>query len=491
MYERSSGILMPISSLSSRFGIGTLGKEAFNFIDFLSSSNQKYWQLLPLGHVSYGDSPYSSFSSYAGNPYFIDLEILIEEGVLTWEDCTDLDSECDYIDYEKQFNLRYDILYKAFINSRNKCSKKLKEFKDKNQWVHDYSLFMALKYHFNQSPWYKWDEDIAFRSENALSKYRLLLKEKMEFWTFVQMKFFEQYFKLKNYANLKNIQLIGDIPIYSAKDSVDVWTERGFYITDENNIPSLSAGVPPDAFSEVGQLWGNPVYDWDKLKENSYELWIKKLRWHFNLYDVLRIDHFRGFDEFWAVHNDANDALNGKWYHANGKELFERAIEELGNVKIIAEDLGIITERVTKLKERFNFPGMKVLQFAFDKNPMNPHLPENYEKNSVAYTGTHDNDTLKGWFEKLDSAAKMTVLEKLGTEECDENRVVELLIEYVLKSNSNLTVIPLQDYLFLGSQGRINTPSTLGGNWAWRVKKTMLNKELSEKIKLMTTKSNR
>lgn len=493
MYERNSGILLPISSLPSRFGIGTMGREAFNFIDFLSSSNQKYWQLLPLGHVSYGDSPYSSFSSYAGNPYFIDLELLIEEGALSLEDCMELDSEDERIDYEKQFNLRYDILYKAFTNSRNTCSKKLNEFKYKNQWVDGYSLFMALKYHFNQRPWYKWDEDIAFRSDNALSKYRLLLKEKTEFWIFVQMKFFEQYFKLKSYANLKNIRIIGDMPIYPAKDSTDVWESRNFYKTDEYMLPSLSAGVPPDAFSEVGQLWGNPVYDWDKLKENSYELWIKKLSWHFNLYDVLRIDHFRGFDEFWAVPKNSINAVNGKWYTAYGKEMFEKAISELGSMNIIAEDLGIITESVSKLKDYFNFPGMKVLQFAFDKNPLNPHLPLNYDENCVAYTGTHDNDTLKGWLENLDDSSKDYVLASLGIngdEFTEINNVIYEIINILCTSKAKLCIVPLQDFLCLGSEARINTPSTLG-NWTWRFTGDILTDELAEKIKKIVVKTSR
>lgn len=491
MFKRSSGILMPISSLPSKYGIGTLGKEAYNFIDFLYSSKQRYWQLLPVGPVSYGDSPYSSFSVYAGNPYYIDLELLIEEGILTYEDCKALDFEDEYIDYEKQFNLRYEILNKAFVNSKNKYSKKLSEFIKKNHWVEDYSLFMALKYYFNQKPWYEWDEDIASRNRGAYEKHKKLLQEKTEFWVFLQYKFFEQYNKLKAYANNKDIYIIGDMPIYAAEDSVDVWSDRKLFKTDENMLPNLSAGVPPDAFSEVGQLWGNPVYDWGYLKENSYEWWIKRLSWSFSLYDVLRIDHFRGFDEFWAVPKDSLNAVNGRWYPAGGKEFFEQAIEELGNINIIAEDLGIITESVTKLKNNFNFPGMKVLQFAFDGNHLNPYLPKNYEENSVAYTGTHDNDTLKGWFRKLDISAKQYVLKCLGINDTEGDKIIDLLIDNVLKSKASLVIIPLQDYLSLDSRGRINTPSTLGGNWVWRVKREMLTEELSMNTKAMTINSNR
>lgn len=491
MFKRCSGILMPISSLPSRYGMGTLGREAYDFIDFLISSGQRYWQVLPMGHVSFGDSPYSSFSVYAGNPYYIDLELLIEEGILTYEDCEALDSDDEYIDYEKQFNLRYEILNKAFVNSKNKYSKKINEFIKKNNWVEDYSLFMALKYYFNQKPWYEWDGDIADRNRDALEKYKKLLKEKTEFWIFLQYKFFEQYYKLKDYTNKKGIYIIGDMPIYGAEDSVDVWSCRKLFKTDEKKLPSLSAGVPPDAFSEEGQLWGNPVYDWGYLKENSYEWWIKRLSWSFSLYDVLRIDHFRGFDEFWAVPKDSLNAVNGRWYPAGGREFFEQVIEELGNINIIAEDLGIITDSITKLKNNFNFPGMKVLQFAFDGNPLNPYLPQNYEENSVAYTGTHDNDTLKGWFMKLDISAKQYVLKCLGINDTEGDKIIDLLIDSVLKSKASLVIIPLQDYLSLDSRGRINTPSTLGRNWVWRVKREMLTEEISMKIKAMTINSNR
>lgn len=491
MFDRSSGILMPISSLPSKYGIGTLGKEAYNFIDFLHSSKQKYWQLLPLGPVSYGDSPYSSFSIYAGNPYYIDLEFLIEEGILSYEDCEALDSEDEHIDYEKQFNFRYEILYKAFINSKDKYKNKLNEFKTKNQWVIDYSLFMVLKYHFNQKPWHEWDREIKNRNDAALEKYKNILKEKIEFWIFLQYVFYDQYFKLKAYANNQGVFIIGDMPIYPAEDSVEVWADRTIFEVDEFMMPSLSAGVPPDYFSKDGQLWGNPVYNWDRFKENSFDWWIKRLHWAFLLYDVVRIDHFRGFDEFYVIPKNNSNAVNGRWLPAYGKELFEQATAKLGKLNIIAEDLGIITDSVTKLKNNFNFPGMKVLQFAFDNNPLNPYLPKNYEENSVAYTGTHDNDTLRGWFNKLDTATKQYVLECLNINAEEEGKIIDLIIESVLKSIATLAVIPLQDYLGLDSQGRMNTPSTLGENWRWRVKKKMLTDKLSIKIKAMTINSSR
>lgn len=485
MFDRSSGILMPISSLPSKYGIGTFGREAYNFIDFLRSAGQKYWQLLPTGPVSYGDSPYSPFSAFAGNPYYIDLELLIEKGVLSYEDCKALDSYDEYVDYEKQFNFRYEILHKAFMNSELKYRSEINEFRRSNKWVADYSLFMALKYHFSQLPWNEWDENISNRNEEALKNYRQLLKDKTEFWTFIQILFFEQYYKLKEYANKNGISIIGDIPIYAAEDSVEAWAERKLFL-------SLAAGVPPDAFSDKGQLWGNPVYNWGYLKENSYEWWIKRLRWSFGLYDVVRIDHFRGLDEFWTVPRGAENAVIGKWLPAGGRELFEHAINEMGKLNIIAEDLGIITDSVTELRNEFDFPGMKVLQFAFDGNRSNPYLPENYEENSVAYTGTHDNDTLKVWFKSLDADTRTYVLKSLKINaDIKEDIIIDKIIESVLDSRARVTIIPLQDYLHLDSHGRINTPSTLGGNWLWRVKKQSLTDELMDKIKTMTVKGDR
>lgn len=484
MFIRSSGILLPISALPSRYGIGTLGKEAYKFIDFLHLSGQRYWQLLPIGPVSYGDSPYSSFSTHAGNPYYIDLELLIEDGILTYGDCESLNTDDEYVNYEKQFNLRYSILYNAYRNFNN--HDELNKFKEENKWTFDYSLFMAFKYYFNQKPWFEWDEGIKERNERELSKYKELLKNEIEFWTFLQYLFYEQYFKVKSYANLKGVSIIGDIPIYVGEDSAEAWTEKKLF------LKNLVAGVPPDAFSETGQLWGNPVYNWGYLKENSYEWWIKRLKYAFKLYDVVRIDHFRGFDEFWAVERGLENAIKGRWLPAYGNELFKEAQSKIGKMHIIAEDLGIITDSVLELKNEFNFPGMKILQFAFDGNPNNPYLPENYEENSVAYTGTHDNDTLKGWFNKLDVDSKSHVLNKLEIKSSLlENEIIEKIIKNVLKSKSKLAVIPLQDYLCLNSRGRINIPSTLGGNWMWRVKKNQLNNELAQKIKQMTIDCNR
>ncbi len=477
MLERSSGILLPISSLPSRYGIGTLGKEAFNFVDFLHSCKQRYWQLLPMGPVSYGDSPYAPFSVFAGNPYYIDLEALTGEKILTQEDYEILDLYDECVDYGKQFNYRYEILHKAFVNSKKKYRYEIDEFVLKNQWVCDYSIFMALKYYNNQRPWYEWEEKIVERDREEIEKYRHILKEEIEFWTFLQYIFYEQYYKLKNYARSKGVLLIGDVPIYAAEDSVEAWAERDMFI-------NLVAGVPPDAFSDEGQLWGNPVYNWGYLRENSYEWWIKRLKWSMNMYDTVRMDHFRGFDEFWAVERGSENAINGKWMPADGRELFSRAVNEIKNLNIIAEDLGIITDSVVGLRKDFGFTGMKILQFAFDGNPENPYLPENYEENSVAYTGTHDNDTLKGWYEKLDEGAKRYVLKSLNISLCDDDdSIIFSMIEKILMSKSCLSIIPIQDYLCLNSEARMNTPSTLGGNWTWRIKREMITQGLAEKIR--------
>ena len=487
MFDRSSGILMPISSLSSKYGIGTFGKGAYNFVDFLHSSGQKYWQLLPMGPVSYGDSPYSPFSVYAGNPYYIDLEVLIEEGILSCEDCDVLNSDDEFIDYEKQFNHRYEILYKAFENSNDKYNKEINEFILNNNWVLDYSLFMTLKYKYNQQPWYNWDDEIKNREVKAISNAKLNHNKDVHFWSFLQYMFYKQYFKLKEYANSKDIIIIGDIPIYAAEDSADVWANSDVFMMDEKKLPVFVAGVPPDDFSDKGQLWGNPVYDWEYLKDTSYAWWINRIKWSFKLYDVVRIDHFRGFDEFWAVPYKSENAINGKWMKSYGRELFEFTKQELGNLNIIAEDLGIITDSVIKLKDDLNFPGMKVLQFAFDGNPNNPYLPQNYEENSVAYTGTHDNDTLLGWYSKLNFEENSYVLNSLNIKDkIDKCEIINDIVQIMLQSKAPLVIIPLQDYMCLDSATRINTPSTLGGNWIWRLKKHMLTKELSNKISSMS-----
>lgn len=509
MFERSSGILLPIFSLPSKYGIGTFGKEAYKFIDFLCSAGQSYWQILPLGHTSYGDSPYSTFSVFAGNPYFIDLDLLVEEGFIEENDIEELDfgTNDELIDYEKLFYNRYKVLRKAYENKGNIYNSIT--FIKQATWLEDYALFMALKHKNNQVAWHMWDEKLIKRDKLALEKVKNELNDEIKFWIFVQHLFFEQYFKLKEYANKSGISIIGDIPIYLAEDSVDAWTEKSLFMLNEDKMPAYVAGVPPDDFSEYGQLWGNPVYNWEYLKETEYEWWINRIDFSHKLYDLVRIDHFRGFDEFWTVPYGSENAINGKWLPAFGKELFKKVNEELGHANIIAEDLGIITDSVIRLRESSGFPGMKVLQFAFDGSPHNPYLPDNYEENCVAYTGTHDNDTLKGWFEKLSSGEKQYVLEKLnineksndnGNDDDDNNNynegesinsILYKIISDLYDSRANLCIVPLQDFLCLGSEARINTPSTMENNWRWRLKSSQITDDLAERINAITLANGR
>ena len=492
MFKRGSGILLPVSSLPSKYGIGTFGRQAYEFIDFLQKAGQKYWQMLPLGPVSYGDSPYSSFSIHAGNPYYIDLETAVEEGLISKDNCKILENELNNsVDYEKQFYNRYNVLHELYENSKKKYKDEINEFKENNSWVLDYSIYMALKYKYNQQPWYKWDAKIVDRNKNTIKQVKLQLNDEIEFWIFLQYLFYKQYFELKKYANERGISLIGDMPIYGAEDSVDVWCNSKPFMLDKNKLPKLVAGVPPDSFSKDGQLWGNPVYNWEYLKNTDYEWWINRIAWSFKLYDVVRIDHFRGFDEFWGVPYGSENAVNGKWLKAYGGELFAKLKKKMGNLNIVAEDLGVITDSVVELKNNWGFAGMKVLQFAFDGNKNNPYLPENYEENSVAYTGTHDNDTLKGWFDKLDSSAKEYVLNSLGLNKNKENNINYQIISSLYESKSNLCIIPFQDFLCVGDDGRINTPSTIGENWKWRFARDQLTDELANKIREMVIKTNR
>jgi 4-alpha-glucanotransferase len=495
MFKRSLGTLLPIISLPSKYGIGTLGREAYNFIDFLEKSGQKYWQVLPLGPVSYGDSPYSSFSSFAGNPCLIDLEVFICEGIVKEDDLRDLIPHDDeHVDYELQFNKRYDVLRIIYENKKTTYGDEISNFKNDNKWAEDYALFMSLKYKNNQIPWYEWDSDLVARNEEKIDEARTLLGDEIEFWIFLQFAFYNQYASLKKYAAEKGISIIGDIPIYAAMDSADVWCNPDIFMLDENYRPTLAAGVPPDSFSAEGQLWGNPVYNWENLRKTNYSWWIERIKFSLKLYDAVRIDHFRGFDEFYAVPWGYDDAVNGKWMKAYGRELFQVLNEQYGNVNVIAEDLGIITESVIKLKEDTLFPGMKVLQFAFDKNPMNPYLPLNYEENCVAYTGTHDNDTLKGWLEKLDESSIDYVKKSLeinGDDFTDTKDLIYEIIDILCQSRANLCIVLLQDFLCLGSYARMNTPSTLGNNWTWRFTDKMLTDDLAEKIRTMALKTGR
>ena len=478
---RKSGVLLPVSSIPSKYGIGTFSRQAYEFIDLLEKAGQSYWQILPLGPTGYGDSPYQSFSTFAGNPYYIDLETLIEEGCLTEEDCVkcDFGDNDRYIDYEKIYLSRFNVLKTAFRNSHPEQETAFLDFVEENSyWLDDYALYMAVKNSFDGISWSEWDEDIKLRRPEAMKKYREEYAEEVEFYKFQQYLFAKQWFALKDYANKKKIEIIGDIPIYVAFDSADAWAHPELFQLDENNVPYAVAGCPPDGFSAAGQLWGNPLYRWDYHEETGFAWWMQRLAHCFDIYDIVRIDHFRGFDEYWAVPYGDETAENGEWKPGPGYKLFEVMKKTLGNRAVIAEDLGFLTPSVLKLVKKTGYPGMKILQFAFDATGESDYLPHKYPNNCVVYTGTHDNDTVNGWLATLNKKDLAFVKKYVNVKRTPE--LCETLIRTALGSVADTAVIPMQDYLGLGGEARINTPSTLGGNWEWRMEKDACTEELSK-----------
>lgn len=486
---RGSGILLHISSLPNKYGIGSFGKEAYDFVDFLEKSGQKFWQILPLGQTSYGDSPYQSFSTDAGNPYFIDLELLEKDELLEEEEYSDIYKEDDLhkVDYGKIYNTRYPILKKAF-GRFDTSEKEYIKFKNENRdWLEDYALFMALKEEHEDKSWNNWLPKYKKRDIRAIAAFKKENKERLEFWQFLQYKFYSQWLELKDYANSKEINIIGDIPIYVAYDSVDVWKNPRYFQLDKNLDMISVAGCPPDAFSETGQLWGNPLYDWNFMKKNGYNWWIDRLRNAIKLYDIVRIDHFRGFAGYYSIPADEETAVNGKWKKGPGIELFKMIKRELGNLNIIAEDLGVLTPDVIVMLEKSGFPGMRVLEFAFGSKEDNNYLPHNYIKNSVAYLGTHDNDTARGWLEGLDKETLDYVKEYLDIAPNSIGGTVWKIITRLLASPSNIVIIQFQDYLTLGNEARMNTPAVATGNWSWRMDIGDTNDDLAKSILKLTT----
>ncbi|MBQ2802432.1 MAG: 4-alpha-glucanotransferase [Lachnospiraceae bacterium] len=483
---RKQGILMPVTAIPSNYGIGTMGKESYRFIDFLEKSGNRLWQILPLGPTGYGDSPYQSFSTFAGNPYYIDLELLIEEGYLTQKECEayDFGAHVNTIDYEKIYLSRFEILRKAWIRALDRQIEndaEYIEFKKKNAyWLLDYSLYMAVKDYFGGVCFMEWEEDIRLRKEHALQEYRRKLAGEIAFYEFLQYLFAKQWKALKNYANKKGIEIIGDIPIYVAFDSADTWANPKLFLLDEEGMPIGVAGCPPDAFSVTGQLWGNPLYDWSYHEETGYEWWINRIAYCYEWYDVLRIDHFRGFDEYWFVPYGDETAENGHWEKGPGYALFDTMQKKLGKKKVIAEDLGFLTESVIELVKKTGYPRMKILQFAFDAWKDSEYLPHNYDKNCVVYTGTHDNDTTVGFIEKMPKKDIQFAREYLQVR--GAKGLCWEMIRAALSSVADMAIIPMQDYLELGSKARMNVPSTLGTNWKWRMDKDALTEELAAKI---------
>ena len=483
---RRSGVLMPVSSIPSRYGIGTFSRQAYDFINLLEQAGQTYWQILPLGPTGYGDSPYQSFSTFAGNPYYIDLEALIEKGWLTGEECDQYDfgDNEEYIDYEKIYLSRFKALRTAYENSRIKEQEDFQKFCRENAyWLDDYALYMAVKNSFGGKSWSEWDDDIRLRRPEAMKRYREKFADEIGFYQFQQYLFAVQWFALKAYANQKKIQIIGDIPIYVAFDSADTWANPELFQLDEDLIPVAVAGCPPDAFSATGQLWGNPLYRWDYHKETEYAWWMKRIAYCYDLYDVVRIDHFRGFDEYYSIPYGDPTAEFGHWEKGPGYDIFKTMKAKLGNKAVIAEDLGFLTDTVIKLVKKTGYPGMKILQFAFDSREESDYLPHNYTANSIVYTGTHDNDTTVGWYDTLNRKDKTFAKKYLNIR---SNKDVHwAFIRAALASVSDTCIIPMQDYLGLGTEARINMPSTLGTNWKWRMLPGQFTEELAEQMKDM------
>ena len=494
---RTSGVLLPVASLPSKYGIGAFSKEAYEFVDTLEKAGQSYWQILPLGPTGYGDSPYQSFSTFAGNPYFIDLEKLIKKGWITKDECKayDFGDNAGYVDYEKIYNCRYEILRKAYERSRIADDADFQKFcKANKEWLDDYALYTEIKAANGGKSWSEWEDEYRLRDELALEKFAKENQEGLLFQKFMQYEFATQWGALKAYANEKGIEIIGDIPIYVAFDSADSWSHPELFQFDENGLPTGVAGCPPDAFSATGQLWGNPLYKWEYHKETGYAWWMKRIRHCVELYDVIRIDHFRGFDEYFSIPYGAETAVDGHWEKGPGMDLFWKVREALGEKPVIAEDLGYVTDSVRDLVRDSGFPGMKVLEFAFDSRDSgcaNDYLPHNYPVNSVAYTGTHDNETLAGWWGSISKNEQKLTREYLCDTYTPEAELNKPLISLIMRSAAKWCVIPMQDYLGLDNKCRMNTPSTVGTNWKWRIRKNQLSVKLQKEIHAVTLRYGR
>ena len=491
---RECGMLLPVFSLPSKYGIGSFSKEAYEFVDMLLGAGQKYWQILPLGPTGYGDSPYQSFSAFAGNPLLIDLEQLIEEQLLTKEECDAVDFGKDLrtIHYDKVHAGKKELLKTAYENWKDQ------KHMDSPEQIHEkargvlmedtleYCFYMALREAFGDKEWTKWEDGIRLRRPDAMEYYKRELGDEIGFHEFQQIVFTEQWQKLKKYANDKGIHMIGDIPIYVSFDSADAWAHPEMFQFHEDGTPKAVAGCPPDAFSETGQLWGNPLYDWEYHEKTGFGWWIRRTDYSFKLYDVVRMDHFRGFGEYYAIPYGEETAMNGHWEKGPGMKLFNTLKGWFGKLPVIAEDLGILTPSVYELLEASGFPGMKILEFAFDASGSSAYLPHNYKNpNCVVYTGTHDNDTVRGWFETLEGADLQFTTEYVNVNKTEAAHANWEFIRLALSSIADLAIIPVQDYLGLDSSARINEPGTVGKNWQWRMLDGELTREIAQKCRRM------
>lgn len=484
---RGAGILLSITSLPSPYGIGTMGKAAYQFVDMLVDLRQKYWQVLPIGPTSYGDSPYSSYSAYAGNPYLIDLDILISEGLLTKEEVESHDwgDAEDRVDYALIFQGRFQVLRKAFERFSTN-DKNFQHFvKEKKKWLEDYSLYMSVKVEHQYVEWQEWEEDIRQHKPEAVAAYQKKLRQEILFWEFVQFKFFEQWTALKEYANRFGIKIIGDIPLYVAPDSADVWADREQFRLDPFGRPEEVAGSPPDAFSDDGQKWGNPLYHWEHMEEDGFSWWKHRMEANGELFDIIRIDHFIGFSKYYSIPAQDETARNGHWNKGPGKKLTDAIIEVLGKGRIIAEDLGVAVPAAKKLLSKTGWPGMKILLFAFDGNNNNEHTPHNYENdNLVVYAGTHDNDTIVGYFRDKTEYELAYLYEYLNIHNKED--IPDAIIRCGYASVAKIVIMQMQDLLKLGNESRMNLPSTVGSNWAWRTSRNALSEERRSWIRTLT-----
>ena len=486
--KRSCGVLMPMSSLPSPYGIGTMGKSAYDFVDFLRRSSQRYWQLLPLGPTSYGDSPYASFSSFAGNPYYIDLDLLIRDGLLYRSEVSSVfwGARKDRCDYGAIYQGRFPVLRKAYERGAARWAGEFAAFRAENaSWLENYALFMALKLHFGMRSWVEWeDEGIRLRRPESVERYRRELADDVSFYAFLQFLFFRQWNALRAYAHEKGIQFIGDVPIYVALDSADVWSEPKYFQLDENNLPTEVSGCPPDPFTADGQLWGNPLYDYDEMKKDGFGWWIRRIEGIGKLYDVIRIDHFRGFESYWAVPYGDTTARRGRWRKGPGMDLVGVLTSWFHELNFIAEDLGYTTPEVEKLLADSGLPGMRVLEFGFDPKGDAPYMPHNCPRHSVCYIGTHDNETVRGWIRGLDRATRQFAKDYMHI--TPEEGWCWGMIRAGMAAPSELFVLQMQDALELPRSARMNTPGCAVGNWQWRMKPNAITPELAKKLRTYT-----
>ncbi len=490
--ERSSGVLLHISSLPGDSGIGSFGKDAYQFVDFLVQTKQKIWQILPLGPVGYGNSPYQCYSAFAGNPMFIDVNVLVNERLISKTSVSDKQFKAKKVEFERVEEWKMVLFREAFIGFGKNFDRYRNDYvtfmSHNSWWLDDYALFRSLKSKNGETVWNTWDKKLVTRDRQTIHEAFQELHAEIDFHRFLQFIFFRQWYKLKAYANSKGVRIIGDIPLYVSMDSVDVWANQDIFLLDEHSKPTQVGGVPPDYFSETGQLWGNPVFDWERVSERDFDWWLARIHFNLRMFDQVRVDHFRGLESFWAVPVEEETAIVGEWLPAKGYELFRKLKEQLGSLPVIAEDLGVITPEVEKLRDDFGLPGMKILQFAFCTDPTNMDLPHNYTSNFIVYTGTHDNDTSLGWFNSIEKKERRFLHKYVDG---GGKQFVENFIEAAWASAAYTAIIPMQDVLGLGTEARMNTPGIPSGNWDWRFTWPQIRNNHKVFLKQMTMKYNR